>query len=226
MTCGLDEAGRGPLAGPVCAAAVILPKDFPADILDDSKKLAARQREAARRVICEKAAAWAVAWASPAEIDAINILQASLLAMKRAFELLFVMEPHAGGRGEAAWPSAIHCENPFASPLIPPSIPAGLEVVADGLYAPTIAVPCTPMVKADAKVHEVMAASILAKTARDALMNYYARLYPQYGYDRHKGYPTKEHRALVLRYGPSPIQRNSFRITGQAEDFLPGILPG
>ncbi|MDR2478776.1 MAG: ribonuclease HII [Treponema sp.] len=225
MICGLDEAGRGPLAGPVCAAAVILPKDFPAAILDDSKKLSARRREDARHVICEKAAAWAVAWASHTEIDAINILQASLLAMKRAFESLFDIAPNAGGRGASAWPSTICDEYPFGSPLIPPAIPAGLEVVADGLYTPAIAAPCTAMVKADAAVHEVMAASILAKTARDELMNHYARLYPQYGYDRHKGYPTKEHRALVLKYGPSPVQRKSFRITGLADNFLPGMLP-
>jgi ribonuclease HII len=207
--CGLDEAGRGPLAGPVCAAAVILPENFPLEILADSKKMSAAKREAARRLICGKAVAWGVAWASHREIDEINILRASLLAMRRAFERLLAV---AGDRGAAAWPSELWDETPFGSPLCPPVPPEGLTAVADGLYTPGVSVPCTAMVKADAKVPEVMAASILAKTARDRLMEHYAKLYPQYGYERHKGYPTKAHRSLVLRYGPSPIQRLSFRV--------------
>jgi len=186
MLCGIDEAGRGPLAGPVCAAAVILPRNFPVDLLNDSKKMTAARRDEARRVICEKALAWGVGWASHTEIDKINILQASLLAMKRAFDEMIK---------RAALPLA-----------------ANISVIVDGNKVPDLPVPCTAMVKADAKVHEVMAASILAKTERDEYMDKMAILYPQYGYEKHKGYPTKAHRGLVLKYGPSPIQRLSFRV--------------
>ncbi|MDR0300730.1 MAG: ribonuclease HII, partial [Treponema sp.] len=171
MICGIDEAGRGPLAGPVCAAAVILGDDFrrePRALLNDSKKLSPAKREELRRQICEGALAWGVGWASHAEIDSINILQASLLAMKRAFEEM--MKQHDFLPGE------------------------NLSAVVDGLYVPAISIPCTAMVKADAKVREVMAASILAKTARDSYMDEMALLYPQYGYEKHKGYPTKAHR--------------------------------
>ena len=190
MICGIDEAGRGPLAGPVCAAAVILNSDFPLELLNDSKKMTPRKRDEARNVICEKALAWGIGWASHTEIDSINILQASLLAMKRAFEDMLK---------RAAQNAAL---------------PLGEDIsaIVDGLYVPDIAVPCTAMVKADAKVSEVMAASILAKTERDAYMDKMACLYPQYGYEKHKGYPTKAHRELVLKYGPSPIQRLSFRV--------------
>ncbi|MDR2952237.1 MAG: ribonuclease HII [Treponema sp.] len=186
MVCGIDEAGRGPLAGPVCAAAVILPDDFPAKLLNDSKKLPAPKRDQARRVICERALAWGVGWASHVEIDSVNILQASLLAMKRAFKEL--------------------AKNVSSSLL------KDLSVIVDGLYVPDIPARCEALVKADSKVHEVMAASILAKTARDRYMGYMAQLYPQYGYEKHKGYPTKTHAELILKYGPSPIQRTSFRI--------------
>jgi ribonuclease HII len=205
MLCGIDEAGRGPLAGPVCAAAVILSDDFPRDILNDSKKMSAAGREEARRIICAEALAWGVAWAAHTEIDEINILQASLLAMKRAFEQL-------AGAEDAAWPSEISGEIPFGSSRLPPSLPSDLSAVVDGLYSPDIPIPCTPMVKADARVPEVMAASILAKTARDLLMVHYGRLYPAYGYERHKGYPTADHRKRILQSGPSPIQRMSFKV--------------
>jgi ribonuclease HII len=186
MICGIDEAGRGPLAGPVCAAAVILSEKFPIDLLNDSKKLTAASRNEARRVICTEALAWGVGWASHMEIDEINILQASLLAMKRAFEEM----------------------------LKSISFPLGddFSVIVDGNKIPDIDAPCTAVVKADAKVPEVMAASILAKTARDRYMDYMSRLYPQYGYEKHKGYPTKAHRELVLKYGHSPIQRVSFTV--------------
>jgi ribonuclease HII len=186
MICGIDEAGRGPLAGPVCAAAVILPDDFPLNLLNDSKKITHARREEARRVICTQALAWGVGWASHTEIDSINILQASLLAMKRAFEEM---------AKKAGFP-----------------IPADISVIVDGLYVPDISIPCTAMVKADGKVHEVMAASILAKTERDRYMDEMDKLYPQYGYAKHKGYPTKMHRELVLKHGPSPIQRLSFKV--------------
>ena len=212
MICGIDEAGRGPLAGPVCASAVILPEDFPLAILNDSKKMSAAKREEARRIICAKALAWGVAWASHTEIDGINILRASLLAMKRAFAELFAAMDARAEAGSRDWPPELGGEIPFRSPLCPPVPPPGLAAVVDGLHTPEINIPCTAMVKADAQVPEVMAASILAKTARDRLMEHYDRLYPQYGYAKHKGYPTREHRALVLRYGPSPIQRLSFRV--------------
>jgi ribonuclease HII len=205
MICGIDEAGRGPLAGPVCAGAVILGNDFPLEVLNDSKKLSAAKREEARRLICGKALAWGVGWASHTEIDEINILQASLLAMKRAFE-----QALGAGNAHNAWPPELAEEAGFGSPLPPPG--AELRAVVVGLHKPDIAVPCEAVVKADAAVPEVMAASILAKTARDQLMDYYDRLYPQYGYAKHKGYPTRAHRELVLRYGPSPIQRMSFRV--------------
>jgi ribonuclease HII len=205
MLCGIDEAGRGPLAGPVCAAAVVLPADFPRDVLNDSKKLKPRQREEARRLIVEKAAAWGVAWASHTEIDHINILQASLLAMKRAFDGLF-------DSALCGWPEQPETETPFGKPFTPTVIPPGLTAVVDGLYVPDLPISCTPLVKADASVHEVMAASILAKTARDQLMEHYAGLYPEYGYERHKGYPTAEHRSLILKHGPSPIQRVTYKV--------------
>jgi len=209
MLCGIDEAGRGPLAGPVCASAVVLPENFPVNLLNDSKKLKPKQREEVRRVIIEKALAWGVGWASHIEIDSINILQASLLAMRRAFEYLITSLPQ-GGAGQ--WPDKLEKEIPFGLPLSPAVDPGGLEAVVDGIHAPELPIPCKTLVKADALVHEVMAASILAKTARDQIMEYYSQLYPQYGYDRHKGYPTVEHRKLVLKFGPSPIQRKSFRV--------------
>jgi ribonuclease HII len=183
LICGIDEAGRGPLAGPVCAAAVILPGAFPREKLDDSKKLKPWRREEVRGIICARALAWGLGWASAAEIDAINILRASLLAMKRAFE-----------------------EMRRRFPLPPEEITA----VVDGLYTPDIPARRRALVRADGLVPEVMAASILAKTARDRVMERYGWLYPEYGYEKHKGYPTREHREAVLKYGPSPIQRMSF----------------
>ena len=180
--CGIDEAGRGPLAGPVCAAAVILPKTFPVVTLDDSKKLSSSAREKLTQAIFHGAKAWGIGWASASEIDQINILKASLLAMKRAFH-------------------AMCGESPF---------PAQLRAVVDGIFVPDIPVPCESLIKADSQIPEVMAASILAKTARDRLMEYYGIFYPQYGYERHKGYPTKAHRQAVLQWGPSPIQRMTF----------------
>jgi ribonuclease HII len=185
MICGIDEAGRGPLAGPVYAAAVILGDKFPLEYLNDSKKLTEHRRSEARQIIREQAFCWGIGWASHTEIDSINILQASLLAMKRAFEQM--------------------CKK-----LSPQT--TDISVIVDGLHSPKINVICTPMVKADAKIPEVMAASILAKTERDLYMNEMALLYPQYCYERHKGYPTKAHRELIRKYGPSPIQRLSFRV--------------
>ncbi|MCL2764955.1 MAG: ribonuclease HII [Treponema sp.] len=186
IICGIDEAGRGPLAGPVCAAAVILKSNFPLHILNDSKKMTSAHRDNARHIICNEALAWGIGWASHTEIDSINILQASLLAMKRAFDCM------------------------LKKYSLPPD--ANITAIADGKFAPCLGIMCTAMIKADAKVPEVMAASILAKTERDNYMDEMAKLYPQYGYEKHKGYPTKAHRQAVIEYGPSPIQRISFKV--------------
>jgi ribonuclease HII len=191
--CGIDEAGRGPLAGPVCAAAVVLPLSFPLEILDDSKKLSEKKRDVAAAIIKSKARVYGIGWASHEEIDALNILKASLLAMRRAFTTMASVLP----LGE------------------PPRL---THIIIDGLYTPDFqdAVPfgcaIVPLVKADAKIPAVMAASILAKTERDAEMRRFSGLYPAYRYDKHKGYPTKEHAALIRQYGPSPIQRRSFTV--------------
>jgi ribonuclease HII len=200
LICGFDEAGRGPLAGPVCAAVVVLPPDFPLGILGDSKKLSQAKREAARPVIMEGALGWGIGWASHVEIDEINILQASLLAMRRAWEAML-----------AAYPSLIR-DASKAGGL--GTIAGGLTAIVDGLYVPDIPIPCRALVKADAQIPEVMAASILAKTERDREMDRYAELYPRYGYEKHRGYPTKAHREAVLRWGPSPIQRLTFHVEG------------
>ncbi|GHU06349.1 ribonuclease HII [Spirochaetia bacterium] len=189
MICGIDEAGRGPLAGPVCAASVILPASFPVGILGDSKKLSPAKREAARMVIIDRALAWGIGWASATEIDDINILQASLLAMKRAFDDMLVSARFAAAKIDTAT----------------------IEAVVDGTFTPDIPVTRRALPKADSLIPEVMAASILAKTARDRLMVRYSRLYPEYSYEKHKGYPTKAHRELLAIHGPSPIQRLSFR---------------
>ena len=240
MLCGIDEAGRGPLAGPVCAAAVVLPEDFPVDILNDSKKLNEKQREQARLIITDKAIAWAVAWATHIEIDEINILQASLLAMQRAVQYILkneeleirnekwedycLLADHDGDKQSFHTRSLIPKSScgysrtltpnylmlPFGKPLN--TLPKNLNAIVDGLHVPTIPIPCTAMVKADAKVPQVMAASILAKTARDQLMVHYSKIYPDYGYERHKGYPTVLHKQLIRQFGPSPIARKSFKI--------------
>jgi ribonuclease HII len=199
---GLDEAGRGPLAGPVTAAAVILPEGFPLETLDDSKKLNEKKRNTAAALITEKAA-WGIGWAEAGEIDRINILRASLLAMKRAWEALASAFPEYAQVGTADSAETGSEDGAADTQLI---------AVVDGLYCPDIPIPCRAMVKADAKVPEVMAASILAKTARDRMMVRYSWFYPEYDYDKHKGYPTLEHRKAILRHGPSPIQRLSFTV--------------
>jgi ribonuclease HII len=180
LVCGIDEAGRGPIAGPVTAAAVILPSDFNVDMLDDSKTLTAAQRAEAASAIREGAVAWGIGWATHEEIDELNILRATLLAMSRAIEAMAVK-------------------------------PARLLV--DGLYCPLCGIPGIAIVKGDASVPEIMAASILAKTARDAWMEEYSPREPQYLFDKHKGYPTAEHRRIVLEIGPSRIQRRTFKVS-------------
>ncbi len=185
--CGIDEAGRGPLAGPVYAAAVVLPTDFPIEMLDDSKALSAVRRESAFSLIVEGALAWSIDWAGPAEIDELNILGATFLAMRRAHEGLLAA---LAARGRAA-----------------PD-----ETLVDGNRLPPLGGRARAIVGGDALIPAIMAASILAKVARDRMMERFDWLYPEYGYARHKGYPTKSHRNLVLAIGPSPIQRSSFRV--------------
>ena len=182
---GADEAGRGPLAGPVCAAAVVLPSDFPFELLNDSKKLSEKKRDIAEPVIKEKAIAWAVAWATHKEIDEINILQASMLAMKRAY---LKVQKQLEAKG----------------------ITAEILLV-DGNKRPDVDIPCKAIVKGDATVHEIMAASILAKNARDRFMVKCAERWPQYGFEKHKGYPCASHKAALRKYGPCPIHRLTFR---------------
>ncbi len=183
--CGIDEAGRGPLAGPVSAGAAVLPESFPLEALADSKALSARRREESYALIVEGAVAWSVAWAYPCEIDELNILGATMMAMGRAYRGLCALL-RAGGLEPPAW------------------------VYVDGNRFPDLGRPCSAVVKGDSIVPAIMAASILAKVARDRAMERYDWLYPEYGYARHKGYPTAAHRAACRALGPSPIQRMSF----------------
>ncbi|MBR4790913.1 MAG: ribonuclease HII [Treponema sp.] len=181
MTVGFDEAGRGPLAGPVVAGAVILPPDFPIEILNDSKKLSEKKRLYAEALIKEKAM-WGIGIVDHKKIDEINILQASLLAMKLAYEDLqkrFGVSPSNG--------------------------------ITDGTFIPDVPFECRAEPKADAKYPCVMAASIIAKVCRDRIMCEYDKLYPEYGYAKHKGYPTPAHKKICRQLGPSPIQRLSFK---------------
>lgn len=175
--CGVDEAGRGPLAGPVYAAAVILDPQAPIDGVRDSKLLTAARREALSREIRERALAWAVASASAAEIDGLNILQATLLAMQRAVDAL--------------------------------SIEPALARV-DGNRPPRLRCPVQTLVGGDAIDPAISAASILAKCARDEAMLALHERFPSYRFDRHKGYPTAEHLALLRQHGPCPEHRRSF----------------
>jgi ribonuclease HII len=182
LICGVDEAGRGPLAGPVVAAAVILDPRQPIDGLDDSKKLSPRRRAALAAEIHRKALSWAVAEAGIEEIDRINILQASLLAMRRAID------------GLALRPQ---------------------RVLIDGNRCPPLDCPAEAIVGGDGKVAPIAAASILAKTARDARMLALHAVYPAYGFDRHKGYPTVFHLQALREHGPSPAHRKSYAPVAQ-----------
>ncbi|MFA5082547.1 MAG: ribonuclease HII [Hydrogenophilaceae bacterium] len=177
LICGVDEAGRGPLAGPVVAAAVILDPARPINGLKDSKKLSAAQRDRLADEIRAEALAWAVASADLEEIARLNILHASMLAMQRAIEALQ---------------------------------PAADEAWVDGNRCPVITIPCRAIVKGDALEPAISAASILAKTARDKEMARLADIHPEYGFDRHSGYPTPEHLAALERHGPSPVHRLTF----------------
>ena len=177
IVCGVDEAGRGPLAGPVFAAAVILDPRRPIDGLRDSKKLSEAKRDQLAPLIREHAVAWAIAECSCEEIDSINILQATMLAMRRAVEALSTLPTVA---------------------------------LIDGNRCPEMSVRAHAIVEGDDKVNAISAASILAKTARDAALVRLHDLYPQYGFDQHKGYGTALHLERLRLHGPSPAHRRSF----------------
>lgn len=175
--CGVDEAGRGPLAGNVVAAAVILPMGLVIEGLNDSKKLSEKKREALYDVITKEAVSYSVAWATPAEIDELNILGATMLAMKRAIEGL--------------------------------SVPADFALI-DGNCARGFDIPTQTVVKGDAKSPSIAAASILAKVTRDRQCAEMDKAYPEYGFAKHKAYPTKDHMNKVREIGPCPEHRKSF----------------
>ena len=175
--CGVDEAGRGPLAGPVCAAAVILPENTVIDGVNDSKKLSEKKREALFDVICETARSYSIAYASVEEIEELNILNATMLAMKRAVEGLDEKADYA---------------------------------MIDGNRTPDLEIESEFIIKGDAKSMSVACASILAKVSRDRLLYEYAKDYPQYGFEKHKGYGTKAHTEALKEYGPCPYHRMSF----------------
>lgn len=176
--CGVDEAGRGPLAGPVVAGAVILDPKHPIDGLNDSKKLSSSMRERLFQEIKKWAIASAVAIVSPETIDQINVLEASRLAMMKAIRQL----------------------------TIAPDV-----VLSDFMELPELDVLVMSLVKGDSRSMSIAAGSILAKVTRDRLMEAWAVRYPEYGFAKHKGYPTKEHLAMLQRYGPCPIHRMSFK---------------
>lgn len=177
LVAGVDEAGRGPLAGPVVAAAVMLDPRVPIDGLRDSKQLTARARERLAELIREHAYAWSVGRADAGDIDRINILQATLLAMARAVAGLST-NPH--------------------------------HVMVDGLHCPRLSCSVEAVVGGDGRFPSISAASILAKVTRDAEMVELDYRYPQYGFRRHKGYPTREHRDALRQHGPCPYHRRSF----------------
>lgn len=178
LLAGTDEAGRGPLAGNVVAAAVILNPDDPIAGLDDSKKLSEKKRQQLASEIKQKALSWSVVSVSPQQIDEMNILQASLFAMKTAAENLDVMPDHVFVDGNK---TLIDC------------------------FCKT-----TAIIKGDSRVEEISAASILAKVERDAQMVALHKQYPEYGFDKHKGYPTKAHREILGNIGPCPEHRRSY----------------
>lgn len=175
--CGVDEAGRGPLAGPVCAAAVILPRNIEIVGLNDSKKLSAKKRDALFDEIVDKAIAYGIAYASEQEIDEINILNATFLAMNRAISQLE---------------------------------PKPMMALVDGNTVKGIEFPAKNVIGGDGKSASIAAASILAKVSRDRLMLEMAEKYPEYSFEKHKGYGTKVHYAALREYGPSPIHRMTF----------------
>lgn len=190
---GCDEAGRGCLAGSVYAAAVILPEDYQNEELNDSKQLTDKRRKELRKIIERDAVAWAVGVVTPDEIDRINILNASILAMHRALDQLKVR------------PEAIIVDGNRFKPY---------HTVVDGS---AVDIPYTTIVKGDGKYLSIAAASILAKTYRDDYMDQLALEYPQYDWKQNKGYPTKKHREAVREYGITPFHRKTFNILGNGQ---------
>lgn len=184
---GCDEAGRGCLCGPVACAAVILPPDFECEMLNDSKQLTERQRDELRPLIECEALAWEVVMVSAEEIDRINILNASITGMHRAIDRLKVRPQHILVDGNRFKPYG------------------NLETFEQ--------IPHTTVVKGDGKYMSIAAASVLAKTHRDELMRELAKKYPEYGWERNMGYPTKEHREAIAKSGVTPEHRRSFRLT-------------
>lgn len=175
--CGVDEAGRGPLAGPVCAAAVILPPNTIIDGVNDSKKLSEKKREELFDVVINTALSYCIAFGSVEEIEKNNILATTMNTMKRAVEGLSVKADYA---------------------------------IIDGNRLPQLSIPSKFIVKGDANSMSIAAASILAKVSRDRLMLQYAEAYPEYCFEKHKGYGTKLHTEMILKYGPCEIHRMSF----------------
>lgn len=201
---GCDEAGRGCLAGAVYAAAVILPPDYHNADLNDSKQLTEKKRYMLREQIERDAVSWAVGIVTPEEIDKINILQASFLAMHRAIDQL------------TPCPEALIIDGNRFTPYHP--------IIGGGTSRAEAALPHTTIVKGDRKYLAIAAASILAKTYRDDYMNRLAEEYPQYDWRSNKGYPTKKHRQAIREYGVTPYHRLSYNLTGTEEltlDFAP-----
>ncbi len=197
LICGVDEAGRGPLAGAVFAGCVILDPDRPIGGLADSKKLAPGRRGELAARIQASAFAWSVAVASVEEVDRLNILWATMLAMQRAVHKLI---------------ASIEMGSIEMAPIETASIEkvAPIEILVDGNRCPELPYPSRAVVGGDATVQQISAASILAKVARDAYMLELHEQYPHYGFDRHKGYPTREHIAALKTHGASPVHRRSF----------------
>lgn len=212
---GCDEAGRGCLAGSVYAAAVILPPDYHNEQLNDSKQLTDRQRKQLRSIIEHDALAWAVGIVTPAEIDKINILRASFLAMHRALDQLKVR------------PEALIIDGNRFTPYHP-SLADGNDISRTSYLVPRTsnhsqeaALPHTCIVKGDAKYLSIAAASILAKTYRDDYMDALAEEYPQYDWQHNKGYPTRKHREAIRQYGTTPYHRLSYNLLGDGQLSIP-----
>lgn len=200
---GCDEAGRGCLAGPVFAAAVILPSDFRNEMLNDSKQLTEKKRYQLREVIEREALAWAVGIVDNKEIDKINILNASILAMHRALDQLTVRPEYIIVDGNR-W-------KPYQEPT-------ANDNVNDNDNEPKV-VPATTIVKGDGKYLSIAAASILAKTYRDDFMLRIHEEFPQYHWDKNKGYPAKVHREAIRQYGTTPYHRMSFNLLGNTQQL-------
>jgi ribonuclease HII len=187
IECGVDEAGRGCLCGAVVAAAVILPKDFQNQTLNDSKQLTHKQRQALREIIEKEAIGYGVGFVSNEEIDQINILNASFLAMTRAIEKI--------------------------------KKPIELLLIDGNRFRSQLTIPYKCIVKGDAKYSSIAAASILAKTYRDEYMETLAKEYPEYNWQKNKGYPTKEHRQAIKQFGVTPHHRKTFNLLGELSLF-------